>query len=145
MADSQPQNPNTEEKPKTVFIFAGATTPEFEKSFSDEAKKQGATAVEFVNVPDVPFADPQVELELEAAENICKIYKQRLSDFLRLFKKVVNSLSWRDRQTPLEIKTIHRLCDRIIHVPALRHSRAPGAASRKAERRWGKRAVGIKR
>jgi hypothetical protein len=118
MADSQPQNPHPEDKPKTVFIFAGATTPEFEKKFSDEAKKQGAAAVEFVNVPDVPFADPKVELELEAADNVCKLYEQRLADFLELFKKVVNSLSWRDHQTPLEIKTIHHLCDRIIHVPA---------------------------
>jgi len=71
-----------------------------------------------VNVPDVPFADPKVELELEAADNVCKLYEQRLADFLELFKKVVNSLSWRDHQTPLEIKTIHHLCDRIIHVPA---------------------------
>lgn len=118
MADSQQQNPHPEDKPKTVFIFAGATTPEFEKKFSDEAKKQGAAAVEFVNVPDVPFADPKVELELEAADNVCKLYEQRLADFLELFKKIVNSLSWRDQQTPLEIKTIHHLCDRIIHVPA---------------------------
>jgi len=118
MADSQPQNAHIEEKPKTVLIFAGATTPEFEKDFSDKAKREGFTAVEFANVPDVPFADPKVELELQAAENVCRFYEQRLAEFLSLFKKVINSLPRRDQQTPLEIKTIHHLCDRIIHVPA---------------------------
>jgi hypothetical protein len=118
MADSQPQNPHTEEKPKTVLIFAGATTPGFEKKFSDTAKRDGFTAIEFLNVPDGPFADPKVELELEIAENVCNIYEQRLADFLDLFRKNVNSLSWRDQQTSLEIKTIHHLCDRIIHIPA---------------------------
>jgi hypothetical protein len=119
MSESRPQNIPAGGNPKKVVIFAGPTTQEFKKQFSDSAKIEGAEAVEFVDVPEFPFDmsdDPKVKLELEVASGICEVYTDWFPDFVELFSKYINNISW-NNETLFQKKTIHYLCDRIIHTP----------------------------
>lgn len=72
-----------------------------------------------MDVPDFPFDmvdDPKVKLELEIAVGVHEVYLDWFPDFMELFSKYIGKISWTN-ETLFQKKTIHSLCDRIIHTP----------------------------